>query len=165
MATINTGKVEQRRKLRFDSLDEISVDVERLAAAKELNVLGNWSAGQVFKHLAIVMHGAIDGLNIQPPWMMRIALPILLLFMKSRFLTKSMPAGIQLPSEAAKVLQPSACSITEGLDAIRTGLARLKSDSHREVHPFLGKLSNDEWDMLQCRHCELHLSFLVPVDV
>lgn len=162
MPDIKTSKVIGRRSLRFESLVEISDEVERLASAKEIKALGNWTPGQVFKHLAIVMHGAIDGLKIPLPLHMRLILPILVLTMKSRFLNKPMPAGFSLNSDAAKILVPPETSLEDGLEAIRSGLKRLMNEKKREVHPIIGKLTNEEWDKLQCRHCEMHLSFLIP---
>jgi len=58
---INTGKVQDRRTLRFESLDEILAEVERLAIAKEVRPLGNWSSGQVVQHLAMTLDNSIDG--------------------------------------------------------------------------------------------------------
>lgn len=164
MSSIKTTKVTGRRTLHFDSLSDIVNDVERLANAKEIKTLGNWTPGQVFKHLAIVMHGAIDGIDIQLPLHMRLIMPILVLTMKSRFLNKPMPPGFTLNAAAAKVLMPSATSLEDGLAAIRTGLQRLINDQKRVPHPFIGKLSIEDWNKLQCRHSELHLSFLIPVE-
>jgi hypothetical protein len=60
--TIETAKVVGRRMLRFETLDDIARDVETLAAANEIKTLGNWTAGQLLQHLAIVMNSAIDGM-------------------------------------------------------------------------------------------------------
>jgi Protein of unknown function (DUF1569) len=163
LAKITTSKVANRRKLSFQSLDEISAEVERLANAREIRTLGNWSAGQNFKHLAIVMHGAIDGMVLKMPFPMNVLMPVIVLFMKKRFLSKPMPAGFRMNEAQAKVLIPPETSLEEGLAAIRSGLQRLKTETKREPHPFMGNLSRDEWTQLQCRHCELHLSFLDPI--
>ena len=44
---VATAKVEGRRKLDYQSLDEVVADAERLSAGT-LTTLGNWSAGQIF---------------------------------------------------------------------------------------------------------------------
>ena len=164
MDAIKTFKVKNRRTLRFDSLGDIAAEVERLAKAREIKALGNWSPGQVFQHLSIVMNGAIDGIHVKLPLAMRIIVPAVVLILKSRILNKPMPAGFRLNADAAKVLVPPPTSVEDGLAAIRNGLHRLANETKREVHPFMGKLNNEEWDKLQCRHCEMHLSFLVPVE-
>jgi hypothetical protein len=51
---VNTAKVDGRRKLDYASLEEVLADADRLSSGP-VKVLGNWSAGQIFKHLAIAM--------------------------------------------------------------------------------------------------------------
>ena len=60
-AAIETAKVKERRQLRFDSLDDIAAEVERLAACRSIRAVGNWSSGQVLQHLALTMNNSIDG--------------------------------------------------------------------------------------------------------
>jgi hypothetical protein len=48
------------------------------------------------------------------------------------------------------------------LQLIRAAIGRMKTESTRFPSPFLGELTRDQWDQLHCRHCELHLSFLIP---
>src|SRR5438874_10377963 len=43
---VDTTKVAGRRQLHFVSIDDISADVEKLAAG-EVRTLGNWSGGQI----------------------------------------------------------------------------------------------------------------------
>ena len=83
------------------------------------------------------------------------------LLIKRRMLTKPMTPGFQLPRRAAHMLPPPA-SLDEGLQCIRHALQRLRTESKREAHPAIGPLTEAEWVELHCRHCELHLSFLVP---
>src|SRR5262245_7549438 len=94
---INTAKVAGRRKLRFESLDAIAADIDSLASAKEVKALGNWTPGQILKHLAIVMNCAIDGMAHRPPWHVRaflfVARPIFL----KKILNNGMPPGFALP--------------------------------------------------------------------
>src|SRR4051794_29468808 len=96
---INTAKVLGRRQLRFHSLDEIAADVERLAAFRHVQPLGNWSPGQVLEHLTLTMNNSIDGF---PQFVPALIKPLLRMFMKRRFLSKAMPAGFKLPAKAAE---------------------------------------------------------------
>ena len=57
---VNTKIVTGRRKLRFESYEEVLTDVEHLAAG-EVRLLGNWSFGQILKHLALAVDSMIDG--------------------------------------------------------------------------------------------------------
>jgi hypothetical protein len=158
--TVDTAKVTGRRELHFHNLDDIRADVEQLAQAHEIRALGNWSPGQVFKHLATIMNKCIDGFDRRLPWPVRFVLRLLF---KRKFLTQPMKAGFQLPAKTATEIVPPATSLEEGLLCIRQALDRLQMESKRAPSAFLGPLTRDEWDQLHCRHAELHLSFLIPV--
>ncbi len=106
-----TSKISGRRTLRFESLEEISDEVERLAQAKKIRTRGNWTAGQVLQHLAIVMHGSVDGVEIKLPLPLRIMMPLILFFRKQKFLNQPMKSGIELPKSAAAVLIPPPTSL------------------------------------------------------
>jgi hypothetical protein len=153
---VDTAKVTDRRQLKFNTLDDILADVERLKAGK-VRSLGNWSPGQNLKHLEILMIGCLDGIEVKVSFLMRIAVSLL----KGRVLTKPMSAGLQLPKAAAALL-PAETSWEDGVQGICAALLRMKTEVHRHAHPVLGALTRDQWDQLHCRHCELHLSFLVP---
>jgi hypothetical protein len=157
---INTTKVANRRQLHFDSLDDITADVERLAACQEITALGNWSSGQVLQHLASTMDNSIDGFPNFVPAPIKF---LLRLFMKRRFLTKPMPPGFRLPTKAEKML-PGETSWENALTNFRRSMQRVKTETRRSPHPAFGPMTVDEWNQIHCRHSELHLSFLVPVE-
>jgi hypothetical protein len=157
--TIATDKVTERRELHFNTIEDIRAEVERLAQCHELRALGNWSTGQIFQHLAIGLNCCIDGYPHQLPAPVRLALRFLF---KRRFLMKPMAAGFKLPAKAAALLPPPTTQEV-GLRNLRQALERFEMEPKRVPNPVLGPLTNDEWIQLQCRHAELHLSFLVPV--
>jgi Protein of unknown function (DUF1569) len=154
---INTAKVPGRRQLRFNSLDDIAAEVERLAACREITALGNWSSGQVLQHLASTMDNSIDGFPNFVPAPIKL---FLRLFMKRRFLTKPMPPGFKLPPRAEKML-PGETSWETALANFRRAMQRVKTETSRSPHPAFGPMHVDEWNQIHCRHSELHLSFLV----
>jgi hypothetical protein len=154
---VDTAKVEGRRTLHFNTPDDILADVERLNQGK-VRALGNLSPGQILKHLTVPMLWSLDGAPIKAAWHMRLVAWI----MKKRFLCNPMPAGFKLPENFAKQLIPGETSWEDGLQAIRTALARMKAEPQRHPSPILGELTREQWDQLNCRHCELHLSFLIP---
>jgi len=160
-SAVDTGKVSDRRQLHFAGLEDLRADVERLGKCREIRTLGNWSAGQVLKHLAIAMDKSIDGFTNRPPAVIRFFLRLLF---KRRFLTKSMSPGFKLPERAVGELVPASTTLEEGLDSIRRGLGRLQSETRRSPHPAIGALTLEEWNQVHCRHAELHLSFLIPVE-
>ena len=157
--TINTGKVTQRRVVRYANFDEVQADAEQLAS-RPVRLLGNWTYGQILEHLAKVLEMSIDGFDAKAPWYIRLAAG---LFMKRRFLTGAMPAGFNLPAPM-KHLLPQESSVAEGLAHLRTAIARVKTEETRGPHPVFRNLTREESDQLQLRHCELHMSFVLPVE-
>jgi Protein of unknown function (DUF1569) len=152
---VNTGKVTGRRVVAYESLDDILMDAERLVAAPQVKMLGNWTLGQMLAHLAGGLHMAIDGSEHRPPWFVRLMGPIL----KRRVLRK-MSAGFQLPKPIADQIIPAhAVSPEEGLRLLQEAVKRFRSDTGRQPHNVFGKMTGAEWHQLQLRHAELHMSF------
>jgi len=156
--TIDTCKVTERRQLRFESLDDIAAEVDRLAGSKSVRAVGNWSNGQVLQHRATTMNNSIDGFSSFVPGPVRL---LLRLFMRRRFLTKPMPPGFRLPANAGNMLPPPT-TWDAALANFRQAMQRVKTEIHRSPHPAFGPMSVDEWTQIHCRHSELHLGFLVP---
>jgi hypothetical protein len=158
-APIDTAKVTGRRALHFNSLEDILAEVDRLASGREITTLGNWSAGQIFEHVARNMDKCIDGYDHKLPAIMRF---ILGLTMKSRLMNEPMAPGFKLPRKAAVELVAPATSMEDGLAHIRKAIHRLQTDPNRVPSPFLGPMTREDWDKIHCRHAELHFSFLIP---
>lgn len=158
MEPIDTKKVTGRREVRYQTVDDILADAEQLARG-EVVTLGNWSFGQILEHIARVMRGGIEGVPITVPWWIK---PILRM-MKGKILRDLPPAGYRLRPAARQALVPPADTTVErGLQLLREAMRRWKEDPTRQPSPFLGKLTNEEWDLLQMRHAELHMSFVKP---
>lgn len=157
--SVDTAKVQGRRTLKFNTLDDILADVEQLNQG-QIRVLGNWSGGQVLKHLTVPMLWCLDGAPLKTSWFIR----LIGWFMKNRFLANPMPAGFKLSSNFATHLVPGDTSWEDGLQALRAAIQRMKNESQRYPSPFLGELTPEQWVQLHCRHAELHLSFLQPVN-
>jgi hypothetical protein len=159
-ASIDTARLTGRRELHFNTLEDILAEVDRLANSREIRTLGNWSAGQIFEHVARVMEKSIDGFDSNLPAIMRFILGRTL---KSRMLNKPMAAGFKLPRRAGSELIAPATSLEDGFAHIRKAIHRLQTEPDRVPSPFLGPLTREEWDKIHCRHAELHFSFLIPV--
>jgi hypothetical protein len=67
---VNTASVEGRRKRAYSSLEELLADAKRFGSGP-VKALGNWSAGQVFRHLARAYNGSIDGISMSFSWYFR----------------------------------------------------------------------------------------------
>jgi Protein of unknown function (DUF1569) len=154
---VNTAKVEGRRKLDYASLDDVLADADRLSSGP-VKTLGNWSAGQIFRHLANAYNGSIDGFTMTFPWY----LSLMAKLFKNKLVNGPMPAGFNLPGEGAKAVLPGPTSTAEGLADLHAAVARLKREPHRAKHPMFGDLDKETWDKIHLKHANLHMSFLVP---
>jgi Protein of unknown function (DUF1569) len=153
---VNTAKVQGRRSVDYASFDELLADAERMSSGS-VKALGNWSVGQIYKHIAIVVNGSIDGLDVTFPWLFR---KVARLF-KRKLLSGSMPSGFQIKPHNEKVLVPGPTSTEEGLADLRAAIARVQRESYRAPHPMFGTLTKEEWDKLNLKHASMHMSFLV----
>jgi hypothetical protein len=157
-SSINTGRVKDRRKVHYDSYDEVLADARHMASIPT-RTLGNWSVGQIYKHLSIVMDGMIDGIPFGAPSFLRGALRW---FLMPWFLHRQLPAGFKLPKEG-EYFVPTDTATEEGLELLSKAIARLQATQARAPHPGFGKVTCEQWDLLQLRHCEMHMSFILPV--
>jgi hypothetical protein len=157
-ARVNTAKVAGRRELHFNSLADILAEAENLAS-RPCRQLGNWSLGYSLYHLAGPMKFALDGADFRVPFYIRWIAPLF----KKQFLNRPMKPGFNLPKDADERLLPKReVSTQEGLNELRTAIDRMDREPQRHPSPFLGKLTPEEVDKLNCRHAEMHLSFFVP---
>jgi hypothetical protein len=154
---VNTAKVEGRRKLNYTSLQDVLADADRLGSGN-VQTLGNWTAGQIYRHLATAFNGSIDGFGFTFPWYFRLMGGLF----KKKLVSGAMPPGMNLPPAFARKVMPEPTSTAEGLAELRAAVSRLERDPHRAKHPVFGDISNEEWNQIHLNHAKLHMSFLVP---
>lgn len=161
-ATVDTRSVAGRRRLRLAHFDDVRRDLDRLEAAAgegTLRALGNWTPGQVFAHLAAFLSYPYEGYPAQlssPPWLVRAVSRLL----KRRFIRRGFPPGVKIPRVEGGTTGAEKVALAEGLGRLRRALDRMEREAPRAANPVLGPLTHDEWMQLNCRHAELHLSFL-----
>src|SRR5579883_2107169 len=144
---VDTARVEGRRKVDYKSFEELLADADRLSTAG-VKMLGNWTPGMIFQHLAAALNGSIDGLPGKFPWHLRLMVRLF----KKRLLAGQMPAGFKPPADLAKAVIPEATPVETGLANLHAAVARLGKESTRTPHPLFGKLTKDEWDRLHLMH-------------
>jgi hypothetical protein len=157
---VETGKVRERRALRFESIDQMMAEVDRLVKAERtgrLRPLGNWTLGQVLGHLAAWVEYSFTGPPLKPPWLVK----WLLRLRKKAFLYGPMRAGVKIPGVTGGTLATNPLPVEAALDRLRRALDRLKSEAPTCPNVIFGPLTHEEWIALNLRHAELHLSFLV----
>lgn len=155
-------KTAQRRDIRYQEFADISEDMDRIEAAHRAGTMtttGNWSAGQVFDHIAILMECAIDGFPTKAPAPIRW---VSILFFKKKALSGStLPAGFKLPAGASFLIPADSVTFDSGLARLRKVLSRVEAgEQFTQPSPILGRMTQDEWIRLQCSHAALHMSFI-----
>ncbi len=156
---IETKRVIGRRNVRYESLDEFLGEAERMANS-DVTLLGNWSLGQIFRHLAYAITGSACGFTWRMPlpaiWVTR-------LIVKKNLLANGIKPGFRFFGfRRADVVWPGETTTAEGLALLREAITRFKQEPTRHPHPILGRMRADEWDQFHLRHAELHMSFVVP---
>lgn len=150
-----SGSTPGRRSLRFDSLDEVMPDVERLLEGH--TTAGTWSLAQICCHLALVLRRIVDlpaSTPFEPP-------PGFGEDLKRQVMESGrIPEGLPAPPaiQPAEALDPH-----EEADHLRQALAYFRAaPGPLAPHRFFGPLSREEWDCIQRIHCAHHLSFAIP---
>jgi hypothetical protein len=144
-----------RRKLSYETFDEVMPDVERLLQAH--TAVGNWALAQICRHLAAILRRHVD-------------LPASTIFdsservaedRKRRMLeTGVLPEGIDaLPGAMPEAM----LSEREEAEGPRAAIAYYRASPGPVIpHRIPGTLTRDEWDRFERIHLAHHLSSAVP---
>lgn len=147
-----------RREVRFGRLTDVLADLDWLERNECVSV-GNWSIGQILNHLGLAVVGYFDGFGFRASWLSRTVIAPLL---KNYVLTRPMRPGFRLRSSAGRLAHPEDLALPVAFASLRSAIARLECELPSHPHPFFGRLCREEVVALTLRHCELHLSFIVP---
>jgi len=150
----------KRRKVHFNSIEEAIADAEQLAAG-EVETSGHYSFGQILDHLARAAD-AITGKLVPPP----VPLPLRLVgkLIRPFMISRPYRPGFKLPAKSQSMLwSQEEVDVETGLKNWKESMARYKQVDPLFPHPVFGKMNRQQHDQAQCRHSELHLSFIHPV--
>lgn len=155
------SKIATRRMdLRYPDLGAACTDIARLREGG-YELVGTWSLAQILDHLNLSMQMTIDGADFTFPSLMR---PVMKwMFMPT--MRKGKPS--KLRGKAPEQLQP-AKDLDEDACAKRFySLAETLMDPSTPFvshYPMLGRLTREQWLLMQQWHAAHHLSFVVPND-
>lgn len=155
---IDTAKAARRRKLRFESIDDVLGEVHRLAEAEHAGLLetfGNWTLGQAIGHLATWAEYAYTPIPFKPPLFVR----LLMRTRKRQFLNEPMPAGIRIPGLSGGTLGTEPMPTNDAVARYVHVLERLRLEAPTVPSPVWGLLTQEEAIAGTLRHAELHLGF------
>lgn len=160
-ATTDHVAVPNHRKLRFETVDDVRGEIDRLVAAEQAGTLrrtGNWSTGQVLGHLATWINYGYEGYPMRVPWFIR----LILRFKVKSYLRDGMPTGVRIPKVAGGTYGTESLSTEEGVQRLRAALQRLEHEPAKFESPAFGPLTEEQRIALNLRHAELHMGFLHP---
>lgn len=160
--SVDTKVVEGRRTIKFNCINCLKGDLNRLQAAHDagtMDTVGNWSAGQILQHCAMLAGFALDGFPSKAPFVVKL---FFTLFIKRRALKDiPMDAGYTLPKQAAFMLPQNDVPFEQGMGAMRAVVARLDAgDRMDKPSPIFGTLTHDQWMGMMLRHSAMHHSFI-----
>jgi hypothetical protein len=144
-----------RRTLRFQDLEDIMPDVDRLLDGH--TTVGNWSLAQICRHLATVMRRVVDLPTSTPHdasrWVGEER-------KRAFFESSVVPEGIPT---SPRLLPAEALDEHEEAEGLRQAIAHYQASPGTVVpHVLFGFLTREEWDRFHCIHAAHHLSFAVP---
>jgi hypothetical protein len=152
-----------RNELRFNDLQEILDDLDRLAQSGAVGTK-NWDLSQICEHLADWMTFPMDGFPKSP---LVVSLIVgLLRVTRGRALLRKMISEQRMPYNQPTIPQtvhkPAADSLPS-VERLRKAIHRLQ-EHQGFIHPspLFGAMTYDELVALQLAHCAHHLSLLTP---
>lgn len=150
----------ERRVIKFNSLDEVVAEVERLAGG-EVRTTGSHSFPEIVRHLALtqdMVTGKIKGPS--PPWYMKLVIGL----MKSRLMQdKPLAPGFNLPAKAEAFFWPeSDVNLADAISHLKESVENFNANGPLPKHPVFGKISAEQNLSMSLRHAAMHLSFVHP---
>ncbi len=158
---VDTAKIESHRKLSFTTIDDALAEMDRILAADREGRLvqhGNWTAGQIFGHVAAWINYSYEGYPMgPPPFFIRLILRLL----GRKYLKKGMPRGVRIPHVESGTFGTELLSAEEGAQRLRAAWQRLASGEPAQFDsPAFGAMSHGDRILLNLRHAELHFGFV-----
>jgi len=152
--------MQQRRQLRFESIDQAIDDIDNLHACGHER-LGKWSLAEVCDHLTMAMRMSLDGwpADRRVPWPMRLFGATVAKWTILWF--GWIPRGVPLPhgSLGNEDPRPEQTAVSHCIATLR----ELRDhDGDFYPHPIVGRMTPKQWCRYHLVHAAHHLSLLVP---
>ncbi|MEO1616085.1 MAG: DUF1569 domain-containing protein [Planctomycetota bacterium] len=150
--------MNELRKLRFDDLNQAVKDAQSLLASGYRRH-GNWSLGQICRHLILVQDLSVDG---YPRWMSFFAFlrPVMRRLLLPKLLRGDSPRGIRT---ASMFVPPADASDFAEVDAFAQSVVRFQEHKGDYApHPAFGRRTRQEIEEIHASHAAHHLRFLEP---
>ncbi|MBX2851275.1 MAG: DUF1569 domain-containing protein [Phycisphaeraceae bacterium] len=145
------------RELHLATLDDLLAEAKRIAAQPDATSRGAWTPAQNIWHVGRFIKAGVEGYPAKVPLILKIIGPL----MKKRFTTKGFSPGIKLPSQAADhMVAPADTTIEQAMDMFETAMQGAKDKGFLPRNPMMGKMTQQQWVDLHCRHAEMHFGLI-----
>ncbi|MCM2369268.1 DUF1569 domain-containing protein [Aporhodopirellula aestuarii] len=152
--------MSELRELRFDHLGA-AVDEARELLRSGYTRQGNWSLGQICRHLILVQDPSVDG---YPKWMSLFVFmrPVMRRLLLPKVLGNDSPRGIRT---ASIFVPPADVNDAAEVDAFAKSVERFHAHvGDYAPHPAFGKQSREMIERIHACHAAHHLRFLQPAE-
>jgi hypothetical protein len=148
--------MQSLRQIQFERLDEAVLEAYSLLESG-YERCGNWSLGQICRHLILVQDPSIDG---YPRWMSFFAplRPVLRWWLLPKLLQVDSPRGIRTSNV---FMPPNNVDDRAEVECFSQSVARLNEHTGDFApHPAFGRLPRDQILQIHAAHAAHHLRFL-----
>ena len=147
----------RRRTVDMANLSQVLGEARRLAGGHR--TVGNWTLGQICRHLADTINASIDGFDLRRHRLKRMLCGKLMLRLTFRF---GIPSGYAVDESLSP---PAGADFDQALADLERAVARFNAHQGAlHPHPLFGRLTRAMWDRMHRFHCAHHLSFAIPTD-
>jgi len=156
-------KVAEHRNLRFESLDQVSQELDTLLS-NEYTSVGNWNLSETCGHIQQWMSFPVDCFP-RAPWAIRVMLWLMKVTIGKSQLKQVLANGFKpgMPTMPETVPNSDATSEADAVRLLQKTIGRFQApDGPIRASPFFGPMDRATALQLQLRHCEHHLGFLIP---
>ena len=146
------------RKLKFDNLEDAADEAKKLLQTG-YEQQGNWSLGQICRHLCRVQDPSIEG---YPLWLSLFAFmrPLMRVLFLPRLLRGDSPRGIPT---APIFVPPKDVDDSTEVAKFSNSVARFKAyQGEYAPHPAFGRMKRQALEDIHSAHAAHHLRFLEP---
>ena len=148
----------ERREVIYANIDELTADIEQLAAG-EVNTSGNHSFAEIVRHLATT-NEMLNGQVTPPklPWFMRLAMP----FMRKSILNDPVKPGFKLPTNQMESFfwPQEPIDVPQAVTRFKASADQYKAQGPPSVHPIFGPAEPETIDAMMLSHAAMHMSFV-----
>lgn len=145
------------RELKFSTFDDILAEAKRIAAQPGVSSRGSWTPAQNVWHVGRVVLASVEGFPADVPFIFKLVGPLL----RNRFTKRAFNPGIKVPAKlAAHFVADSSVTADQAVELFEQAVAKRQAQGYIPASPLFGKMTEQQWEQLHCRHAEMHFGLI-----